>query len=156
MQGRDGGGGYMPPTPGDAMDERARRGGRPNIVFERTEDILDELKSARGTRDPLERLTEERLMRLRGSLEGDLTLPFEVEEAAFSKWEEELSDVGGYEYDPAMKRLTITMRPGSIHEHFTRAFRDWAYEVTKTFKQEGRMIWNTNEGTSSIPRHFNK
>jgi len=41
------------------------------------------------------------------------------------------------------------MVAGSIHEHFIRAFRDWAGKVTETFKQERRMIWNTNEGTCS-------
>jgi len=66
-------------TPGDAMEVKARRGGRPGIVFETTEEILDEFKSARNTRDRLERLTEDRLMRLRGSLDDDLALPFEVD-----------------------------------------------------------------------------
>jgi hypothetical protein len=154
MHRRDGGG-YMPPTPSDAVEDKARRGGRPAVVFETTEDILNELKSAIHTRDVLERLTEDRLMRLRGSLDDDMELPFEVDEGVFSRWEEEFSDVGGYEYNPTIKTLTITKRPGPIHEHFTRAFSNWAYEVTKTFKQEGRMIWNTNDGNSSIPGPFN-
>jgi hypothetical protein len=153
MHRRDGGG-YMPPTPGDAVEEKTRRGGRLAGVIETTEDILDELKSARNTRDVLERLTEDRLMRLRGSLDDDLELPFEVDEGVFSEWEHKLldvSDVGGYEYDPTKQRLTITMNPGPIHEEVVTVFSHWVHDVQKTFKQERRMKWKHSERKSSIP-----
>ena len=145
----------MPPTPGDVMEEKARGGGRPAVVFETTEAILDELKSARNSRDALERLTEDRLMRLRGSLDDDLELPFEIDEGVFSKWEQKLldiSDVGGYEYDPTKKRLTITTNPGPIHEEVVTVFSHWVHDVQKTFKQERRMKWKHSERISSIPR----
>jgi len=145
----------MPPTPSDAVEDKARRGGRPAVVFETTEDILNELKSAIHTRDVLERLTEDRLMRLRGSLDDDMELPFEVDEGVFSRWEQKLldvSDVGGYEYDPIKKRLTITMNPGPIHEEVVTVFSHWVHDVQKTFKQERRMKWKHSERMSSIPR----
>jgi hypothetical protein len=145
----------MPPTPGDAVEEKIRRRGRLAGVIEMTEDILDELKSARNTRDVLERLTEDRLTRLRDSLDDDLELPFEVDEEVFSKWEQKLldvSDVGGYEYDPTKKRLTITMNPGPIHEEVVTVFSHWVHDVQKTFKQERRMKWKHSERMSSIPR----
>jgi hypothetical protein len=156
MHRRDGGG-YMPPTPGDAVEDKARRGGRPAVVFERKEDILKELKSARNDQYRLERLTEDRLIRLRDSLDDDWALPFDIEEAAFNKWEQELqelSDVGGYEYDPTKKRLTIITIPGPIHERVVTVFSEWVFEVKKTFKQERRMFWTANERMSSISGHY--
>jgi hypothetical protein len=146
----------MPPTPGDAVEDKARRGGRPAVVFERKEGILKELKSARNDQYRLERLTEDRLMRLRDSLDDDWALPFDIEEAAFNKWEQELqelSDVGGYEYDPTKKRLTIITIPGPIHERVVTVFSEWVFEVKKTFKQERRMFWTANERMSSISGH---
>jgi hypothetical protein len=137
---------YLPPTPGDGPPEIARRKPGPRFVIDRADAILDGLKSHPNTRERLKALTEDVLMELRSNIDGDMTLPFEVDEKAFEQWDEDFSEVGGYEYDPATKRLTINALPKAVHERVTSVFNDWFRETRDKFHQQDVMNITLNEG----------
>jgi hypothetical protein len=139
--------GYLPPTPGDGPPEMAQRKPGPlRFVIDRADAILDGLKSRPNTRERLKALTEDVLMELRSNIDGDRTLPFEVDEKAFEQWDEEFSEVGGYEYDPASKLLTINTLPKAVHERVIEVFDRWFGEIRDKFHQQDVMHITLNEG----------
>ena len=118
----------------------------PSFVFDRAEAILESLKSSSNTRERLKPLTEETFVRLRAAIDFDTLLPFKVKSEAFEKWSQNLTDLGGYEYDPTRKELKILTLPGVIHERVTQVFNKWFGKVQEIFQQEDRMHFTHNEG----------
>jgi len=137
---------YLPPTPRDCPPQMAQRKPGPRVVVDRADAILDGLKSRPNTRERLKALTEDVLMELRSNIDGERILPFEVDENAFEQWDQEFSEVGGYEYDPATKRLTINTLPKAVHERVISVFNDWFRETRDKFQQQGVMNITLNEG----------
>ncbi|KAH9205091.1 hypothetical protein DL95DRAFT_417704 [Leptodontidium sp. 2 PMI_412] len=119
----------FPPTPGDAPPEKPKRMPSPSFVFDRAEAILESLKSSSNTRERLKPLTEETFAKLRAAIDFDTPLPFEVEPEAFEEWSQNVTDLGGYEYDPTRKELKILTLPGVIHERVAQVFNKWFGKV---------------------------
>jgi hypothetical protein len=74
-------------------------------------------------------LDEDCLMALRASIDRSYALPFKVGVDTFIEWQQDSSDLGGYEYDAQRKEIIIKSLPGLLHERVVGVFIDWFVQI---------------------------
>jgi hypothetical protein len=125
--------GYLP-TPG------SQRKPGPSLPRGGEDDVIDHLMAL---------LDEDCLMALRASIDRPYTLPFKVGMDTFIEWQQDSSDLGGYEYDAQRKEIIIKSLPGPLHERVVGVFNDWFVQLKQEFKHKGtRLQLTANEGLS--------
>jgi hypothetical protein len=115
------------PTPGSALPEKAQRK-QESSRRDRANDIIARLEAIKGTKARLNALTEDVLMELRASIDTNLPLDFQVDQKSFMEWDQDSSDLGGYEYDAAQQKLIIKYLPRELHECIVDVFTSWFKE----------------------------
>jgi hypothetical protein len=104
-----------------------------------------------STKDRLKALDEDCLMALRASIDRPYTLPFRVGIDTFIEWQQDSSDLGGYEYDAQRKEIIIKSLPSPLHEGVVGVFNEWFVQLKQEFKQKGtRLQLRANEGLSPL------
>jgi hypothetical protein len=68
-------------------------------------------------------------MALRASIDRSYALPFKVGVDTFIEWQQDSSDLGGYEYDAQRKEIIINSLPGPLHERVVGVFIDWFVQI---------------------------
>jgi hypothetical protein len=146
-------GANLPPTPGDALSQRAQRMSNPKVPTshrDETQRIINCLVTRNSTGNILDKLDECVLMELRSSIDHTFTLPSRIDEKSFYEWNRRLSDSGGYEYDAMNEKLAIKTIPSAIHEGVVEVFSRWVMKLSNSgdLRQQGHIKFRTNQGLS--------
>ncbi|CZR65280.1 uncharacterized protein PAC_15180 [Phialocephala subalpina] len=140
--------GVLPPTPSDALPEKAQR--RSSQTSHRDpQHIIDRMLALeRAGRNPLDELDEDNLLQLRTWRDESFALEFKVDWKSFLKWEDKIGDLGGYEYDATLQQVIVKAAPKSIHEGTVGEFITWFGKLRETgvINQGSKLKLRPNSG----------
>ena len=90
---------------------------------------------------------EGQLLRLLAGEEGRFELPFDVSREEFDKWrsdkEEEIEEIGGFEYNSSLERIVIKADGGPLHGATVSALAFWLYDLVT---EDPKFSANLGEG----------